>query len=213
MSVHLDDKNTADILKELEVNIQISRLSEVEIRDATSSKISLKTRADHTPKQANKEDIGVMKPKKVIKQSTFKVAAHGIRKRKRVYNFKCKVQHCDETFKSIRAGTDTIYSIINESLSYLMFAAKSEPLQVTSVFTIMFIGPGTLFVIDVINILHSRVRWWHTRTYTGTQNCIHSLPLGANGHTNGPKIWNVMFIHMLQKLESVSFACIVQMNH
>ena len=35
MSVHLDDETTINILKELEVNVQISRLSEAEIKDAT----------------------------------------------------------------------------------------------------------------------------------------------------------------------------------
>ena len=96
-SVHLDDENAVDILKELEVNVCLPKLSELEIKDATVSKIKLKPKADCKSKQASKEDTVVTKPKKVVKQSTFKLATH--RQRKRVYNFKCC---CNETFKSIK---------------------------------------------------------------------------------------------------------------
>ena len=88
-SVHLDDENVSDILRELEVNVHLPKLIDVEIRDATVSKIKSKTpKVDRKSKHACKEVSVGMKPEKVVKQFMFKLAAHGIRKRKRVYNFK-----------------------------------------------------------------------------------------------------------------------------
>ena len=92
-SVHLDDKSSINILKELEV--KIPRLSEAEIKKAVSpkAKVKPKTKVDCKLKQSTKEDMRVMKPKRIVRQPAFKLAAHGIRERKRIYNFKCKVPH------------------------------------------------------------------------------------------------------------------------
>ena len=158
-SVHLNDEKVADILKELEVNVHLPKLTDDEIKDATISHIKSKTpKADCKSKQVRKEETAVTKPKNVVKQSTFKLAAHGIRKRKRLYNFKCRVHRCDGTFKSKKILERAPFT--KPQTHYLICEVCGKSRTTPSGFRVhQYVYWARKFVTDVINGSHLKVRW------------------------------------------------------
>ena len=176
-SVHLDDKSSINILKELEVNVKVPRLSEAEIKKAISpkAKVKPKTKAGHKLKQSTKEDTRVMKPKRIVRQPTFKLAAHGIRKRKRIYNFRCKVWHCEESFKSIKDWS-WHHLLKHKHISFICDVCGKSKTTLSDFHVHQYVHWANKFVCNR-----------HIKIYIDTPNYMYVLFLDVNGHINGLK--------------------------